>query len=114
MPEAIEIGVAAIEAHPEVGFVFGRYLYQLAGADGSYTTEQTFEHQPAVANYATILADRHRIQIAKDLFLTRNKTNKDSSLSARTGSRDKGSAKGSFSRAWKASQQYTGGPEKAT
>ena len=68
LPEAIEIGVAAIEAHPEVGFVFGRYLYQLVGADGSYTTEQTFEHQPAVANYATILADRHRIQVGCVLF----------------------------------------------
>ena len=68
LPAAIEIGVAAIERRPEVGFVFGRYLYQLVGADGTYTTEQTFEGQPTVADYASILADRHRIQCGCVLF----------------------------------------------
>jgi amino acid adenylation domain-containing protein len=68
LPQAVEIGIAAIELQPEVGLVFGRYLYQLVGADGTYTTEQTFEGQPAVADYASILADRHRIQCGCVLF----------------------------------------------
>ncbi len=68
LPAAVEIGVAAIQERPEVGFVFGRYLYQLLRADGSHTTEDTFAGQPVVADYATILADKHRIQCACVLF----------------------------------------------
>jgi amino acid adenylation domain-containing protein len=64
LPAAVEIGLAAIQDRPEVGFVFGRYLYQLMRADGSYTTEDTFDRQPAGADYATILADKHRLQCA--------------------------------------------------
>ncbi|WP_309731377.1 polyketide synthase [Chamaesiphon sp. OTE_75_metabat_556] len=64
LPAAVEIGVAAIQDRLEVGFVFGRYLYQLLRADGSYTTEDTFDRQPARADYATILADKHRLQCA--------------------------------------------------
>ncbi len=68
LPAAVEIGVAAMQERPAVGFVFGRYLYQLMRADGSQTTEDTFAGQPAVADYATILADKHRIQCACVLF----------------------------------------------
>jgi amino acid adenylation domain-containing protein len=68
LPSAIEIGLQAMQEHPEVGFVFGRYLYQLARTDGSFVTENTFADQPKIASYATILADRHRTQSACCMF----------------------------------------------
>ncbi len=67
LPAAIEIGLQAMQEHP-AGFVFGRYLYQLARADGSFITENTFANQPETASYATILADRHRTQSACCMF----------------------------------------------
>jgi glycosyltransferase involved in cell wall biosynthesis len=68
LPSAVEIGLLAMQEHPEAGFVFGRYLYQLARADGTFSTENTFENQPKIASYATILADRHRTQCACGMF----------------------------------------------
>jgi amino acid adenylation domain-containing protein len=68
LSSAVKIGLQAMEEHPETGFVFGRYLYQLARADGSFVTENTFENQPEIASYATILADQHRTQSACCMF----------------------------------------------
>jgi amino acid adenylation domain-containing protein len=68
LPSAVEIGLQAMQERPEAGFVFGRYLYQLARADGTFSTENTFENQPAIASYATILTDRHRTQCACGMF----------------------------------------------
>jgi amino acid adenylation domain-containing protein len=68
LPSAVEIGLQAMKEHPEVGFVFGRYLYQLAMADGTFSTESVFENQPNIASYATILADRQRTQCACCMF----------------------------------------------
>jgi amino acid adenylation domain-containing protein len=68
LPSAVEIGLQAMQEHPEAGFVFGRYLYQLARADGTFSTEDTFENQPLIASYASILADRHRTQCACGMF----------------------------------------------
>jgi amino acid adenylation domain-containing protein len=71
LPSALEMGLQAIQERPEVGFVFGRYLYRVARADETFNTVDTFEHQPAIANYATILADRHRTQCACVMFRRR-------------------------------------------
>jgi amino acid adenylation domain-containing protein len=68
LPEAIEIGVNCLAAHPEAGFVFGRYLFQVANPDGSYTTRKLFDAPPATANYQTILAAQHKIQCATVVF----------------------------------------------
>jgi amino acid adenylation domain-containing protein len=68
LPSAVAIGLQAMQEHPEAGFVFGRYLYQLARADGTFSTEDTFENQPLIASYASILADRHRTQCACGMF----------------------------------------------
>jgi amino acid adenylation domain-containing protein len=68
LPSAVEIGLQAMKKHPAAGFVFGRYLYQLARADGTFSTEDAFENQPLMASYATILADRHRTQCACGMF----------------------------------------------
>jgi amino acid adenylation domain-containing protein len=68
LPSAVEIGLQAMQERPEAGFVFGRYLYQLVRADGTFSTESTFENQPPIASYATILADRHRTQCACGMF----------------------------------------------
>ncbi len=68
LPSAIEIGLQALQEHPEAGYVFGRYLYQLARTDGTFITENTFEHQPPIASYASILADQHRTQCACVMF----------------------------------------------
>jgi amino acid adenylation domain-containing protein len=68
LPSAVEIGLQAMQEHPEAGLVFGRYLYQLVRADGTFTTEKTCENQPSIASYASILADQHRTQCACCLF----------------------------------------------
>ncbi len=68
LPKAVEIGVNCINAHPEVGFVFGSYIFQSINADGSYRTEEIYENQPEVADYATILAAEHKIQCACVIF----------------------------------------------
>jgi amino acid adenylation domain-containing protein len=68
LPSAVEIGLQAMQERPEAGFVFGRYLYQLVRADGTFSTESTFENQPEIASYATILTDRHRTQCACGMF----------------------------------------------
>ena len=61
-PQALEIGANCINDHPEVGFVFGRYEYKSINPDGSYTIENTYENQPEVANYVTLLGCEHEIQ----------------------------------------------------
>ncbi|WP_309744496.1 glycosyltransferase family A protein, partial [Chamaesiphon sp. OTE_20_metabat_361] len=63
-PEAIEIGVSCLQAHPEAGFVFGRYLFRSINPDGSYSTQRLFDEPPSVASYTTILAAQHNIQCA--------------------------------------------------
>ncbi len=68
LPKAVEIGVNCINAHPEVGFVFGNYIFQSINPDGSYTTEEIYKNQPSVADYATILAAEHKIQCACVIF----------------------------------------------
>ncbi len=68
LPQAVEIGVNCINAHPEVGFVFGGYIFQSMNADGTYRTEEIYENQPEVADYATILAAEHKIQCACVIF----------------------------------------------
>ena len=68
LPKAVEIGVNTIKAHPEVGFVFGSYIFQSMNADGSYRTEEIYENQPEVADYTTILAAEHKIQCACVIF----------------------------------------------
>ncbi len=64
LPEAVEIGMDCLNAHPEAGFVFGRYLFRSINPDGSYSTQPLFAEPPPVASYATILAARHNIQCA--------------------------------------------------
>ncbi len=68
LPEAIEIGVNCINAHPKVGFVFGRYFFYSIQPDGSYKVEETYEDQPEVATYETLLATRHKIQCGCVIF----------------------------------------------
>jgi amino acid adenylation domain-containing protein len=68
LPDAVEIGVSCLNAHPEAGFVFGSYLFRSINPDGSYTTQKLFEDPPAVASYSTILAGRHKIQCATVVF----------------------------------------------
>ncbi len=68
LPKAVEIGVNCINAHPEVGFVFGNYIFQSINPDGSYKTEEIYDNQPEVADYATILAAEHKIQCACIIF----------------------------------------------
>jgi amino acid adenylation domain-containing protein len=67
-PQAVEIGVNCINAHPEVGFVFGRYEYKSINPDGSYTIENTYDNQPEISNYTTLLAGEHEIQCGCVLF----------------------------------------------
>ncbi|PSB59204.1 type I polyketide synthase [Chamaesiphon polymorphus] len=64
LPDAVEIGVDCLQAHPEAGFVFGRYVFKAINPDGSYTIQKLFEEPPSIASYATILAARHNIQCA--------------------------------------------------
>jgi len=68
LPQAVEIGVNCIDAHPEVGFVFGNYSFQSINSDGSYTTEEIYDNQPEVASYETLLAAKHKIQSACIIF----------------------------------------------
>lgn len=68
LPQAVEIGINCINAHPEVGFVFGNYIFQSMNPDGSYKTEQVYDNQPEVASYATLLAAEHKIQCACVIF----------------------------------------------
>jgi amino acid adenylation domain-containing protein len=68
LPDAVEIGVNSLNAHPEAGFVFGNYLFQVMNPDGSYTTQKLFDEPPKVASYATILAAQHHIQCAAVMF----------------------------------------------
>ncbi len=68
LPEAIEIGINCLNAHPDAGFVFGRYLFQVMNPDGSYTTQKLFDEPPIVASYATVLAGEHKIQCAAAMF----------------------------------------------
>ena len=68
LPKAVEIGLNCINAHPEVGFVFGSYIFQSINPDGSYTTEEIYENQLEVATYATILAAENKIQCACVIF----------------------------------------------
>ncbi len=68
LPKAIEIGVNCIKERPEVGFVFGNYIFQSINPDGSYKTEEIYDYQPEVASYATLLAADHRLQCACILF----------------------------------------------
>uniref|UniRef100_UPI00286DA93A amino acid adenylation domain-containing protein n=1 Tax=Chamaesiphon sp. VAR_69_metabat_338 TaxID=2964704 RepID=UPI00286DA93A len=63
-PDAIAIGVNCLEAHPEAGFVFGRYIFRAIDPDGSYRVQKLFDEPPPVASYATILAAQHNIQCA--------------------------------------------------
>jgi amino acid adenylation domain-containing protein len=68
LSEAIEIGVNCIDAHPEVGFAFGRYFFYSIQPDNSYKVEETYEDQPEIATYETILATRHKIQCGCVVF----------------------------------------------
>jgi amino acid adenylation domain-containing protein len=68
LPEAVEIGVNCLTAHPEMGFVFGSYLFRAINPDGSYSTQKLFEDPPAVASYATILAAQHKLQCGTVMF----------------------------------------------
>jgi amino acid adenylation domain-containing protein len=68
LPKAVEIGVNCINAHPEVGFVFGSYIFQSMNPDGSYSTEEIYDNQPEVASYETLLAAKHKIQCACIVF----------------------------------------------
>ncbi len=68
LPQAVEIGVDCINDHPEVGFVFGRYEYKSINPDGSYTIENTYDNQPEIANYTTLLACEHEIQCGCVVF----------------------------------------------
>ncbi len=68
LPKAVEIGVNCIKTIPEVGFVFGNFIFQSINPDGSYKTEEIYDRQPEVANYASLLASDHRIQCACILF----------------------------------------------
>ncbi len=67
-PEAIEIGLNCLNAHPDAGFVFGNYLFRSINPDGSYTTRKLFDEPPQVASYETILAAQHKIQCATVIF----------------------------------------------
>jgi amino acid adenylation domain-containing protein len=71
LPKAVETGLHYINARPEVGFVFGRYVFQLLNPDGSYTTEDIYGEQPEVASYGTLLASEHKIQCACVIFRRR-------------------------------------------
>ncbi|WP_373540196.1 amino acid adenylation domain-containing protein [Chamaesiphon sp.] len=64
LPQAVEIGINCLNAHPEAGFVFGRYVFRAVNPDGSYSTQKLFDEPPPVASYATILDARHNIQCA--------------------------------------------------
>jgi amino acid adenylation domain-containing protein len=64
LPDAVEIGVNCLQARPEAGFVFGRYVFRAINPDGSYTTQKLFDEPPSIASYATILAAQHNIQCA--------------------------------------------------
>jgi amino acid adenylation domain-containing protein len=68
LPRAVEIGVNCIKDRPEVGFVFGGYIFQTMNSDGSYTNEEVYENQPKEANYTTLLAAKYKIQIASAIF----------------------------------------------
>jgi amino acid adenylation domain-containing protein len=67
-PEAIEIGIDCLTAHPHTGFVFGNYLFKSINPDGSYTTRKLFDEPPEIASYETILAAQHKIQCATVVF----------------------------------------------
>jgi amino acid adenylation domain-containing protein len=64
LPDAVEIGVNCLQAHPEAGFVFGRYVFKAINPDGSYTVQKLFDEPPPIASYATILAAEHNLQCA--------------------------------------------------
>ncbi|WP_310422579.1 amino acid adenylation domain-containing protein [Chamaesiphon sp. VAR_48_metabat_135_sub] len=68
LPDAVEIGVNCLNDRPEIGFVFGSYLFKTINPDGSYTTQKLFDEPPAVASYATILAAQHKIQCSTVIF----------------------------------------------
>jgi amino acid adenylation domain-containing protein len=68
LAEAVDTGVNCLATHPEAGFVFGRYLFQVVNPDRSYTTRKLFDEPPTVANYQTILAAQHKIQSATAMF----------------------------------------------
>ena len=68
LPQAVEIGVDCIKTRPEVGFVFGGYVFQKINPDGSYTTEDVYDKQPELASYTTILAAQHKIQCGCIVF----------------------------------------------
>ena len=68
LPNAVEIGVNAIKKHPEVGFVFGNYIFQSINPDGSYTTQEIYDNQKEIANYENILAGKLKLQVACILF----------------------------------------------
>jgi amino acid adenylation domain-containing protein len=60
LPQAVEIGLNSIKAHPEAAFVFGHYNFLYINSDGSYTAEENSEKLPEVAaSYATILGREH-------------------------------------------------------
>jgi len=68
LPNAVEAGVNCINTHPEVGFVFGNYIFQSINPDGSYTTQEIYDNQHEEANYANILAGKLKLQVASVLF----------------------------------------------
>jgi amino acid adenylation domain-containing protein len=68
LPQAAEIGINCIKDRPEVGFVFGGYMFQTMNSNGSYITEEIYDNQLEVASYATILAARHKIQCGCIVF----------------------------------------------
>jgi amino acid adenylation domain-containing protein len=67
-PNAIEAGSNCINNNPEVGFVFGNYIFQSINPDGSYTTQEIYDNQKEVANYENILAGKLKLQVASVLF----------------------------------------------
>lgn len=68
LPEAVEIGINCLNAHPDAGFVFGSYIYKSINPDGSYKIEEIYDNQPEVASYETLLATKHKIQLACVIF----------------------------------------------
>jgi amino acid adenylation domain-containing protein len=68
LPQAVEMGLKSIDAHPEVGFVFGNYTFSTIQPDGSYKTKELYDNHGVTANYENILAYKLKLQCACVLF----------------------------------------------
>jgi glycosyltransferase involved in cell wall biosynthesis len=67
-PSAIEIGGGCLQANPELGFAFGRYLWKSIDSDCADPIQPLPDRPPARASHATILAAQHRIHCATAIF----------------------------------------------